>query len=172
MHPGKQTYKRIRRFIITGATAYLIDLITFNLLLHAGSVSPLSDKPLTAKAISALLATTYAFVSNRNWTFSDTRGDSRGTKGQAAQYGAFILVNLAAAALSLACLGISRYALGLNSTLADNISANVIGITLGTLLRYWTYSTWIFAGTKPSPGDANQGSDTKQTRSGNQFPAS
>lgn len=140
--------------------AYLIDLAAFNLLLHAGSASPLSDKPLTAKAISALLATTYAFVSNRNWTFSDTRERHKGTRRHAVQYASFVLVNIAAAALSLACLGISRYGLDLDSALADNISANVIGLALGTILRYWAYSTWIFSEPKQHPSKTSPPSGT------------
>jgi hypothetical protein len=42
------------------------------------------------------------------------------------------------------CLWISHYLLGLDSALADNISANVIGLGLGTLFRFWSYRRWVF----------------------------
>ena len=44
-------------------------------------------------------------------------------------------------------LAISHDVLGLTSRLADNISANVVGLALGTLFRYWSYKTFVFAHT-------------------------
>jgi len=46
--------------------------------------------------------------------------------------------------IGLGCLWISHYALGLTSPLADNISANVVGLGLGTLFRFWSYRKWVF----------------------------
>ena len=34
--------------------------------------------------------------------------------------------------------------LGLSGPLADNIAANVVGLLLGTLFRFWSYRTWVF----------------------------
>jgi len=33
---------------------------------------------------------------------------------------------------------------GFTSALADNISANVVGLGLGTLFRFWSYRKWVF----------------------------
>ncbi|MSW42688.1 MAG: GtrA family protein, partial [Actinobacteria bacterium] len=30
------------------------------------------------------------------------------------------------------------------SPLADNVSANVIGLGLGTIFRFWSYRRWVF----------------------------
>jgi len=46
--------------------------------------------------------------------------------------------------IALACLAISHYALGLTSMLADNISANGVGLVLGTSFRFWSYRTFVF----------------------------
>ena len=46
--------------------------------------------------------------------------------------------------IALGCLWFSHYALGLTSALVDNISANVIGLGLGTLFRFWSYRKWVF----------------------------
>jgi putative flippase GtrA len=46
--------------------------------------------------------------------------------------------------IALSCLWLSHYALGLDSPIADNISANVIGLGLGTLFRFWSYRKWVF----------------------------
>jgi len=46
--------------------------------------------------------------------------------------------------ISLGVLWFSHYALGLTSVLADNISANVVGLALGTMFRFWSYRKWVF----------------------------
>ena len=50
------------------------------------------------------------------------------------------MLNAIGLAISLMCLFISHYVLDLTSALADNISANVIGLVLGTTFRFWSYS--------------------------------
>ena len=54
------------------------------------------------------------------------------------------LLNGIAMLIALACLWFSHYLLGLTSALADNISANVVGLALGTLFRFWSYRKWVF----------------------------
>ena len=39
---------------------------------------------------------------------------------------------------------VSRYLLGLSDPVADNVSANVIGLGLGTLARFWALRRFIF----------------------------
>jgi putative flippase GtrA len=59
-------YREIAKFGVVGAFAFVIDVGLFNLLMYVG---PLNDKPLTAKAISVIAATTFAYFGNRFWTF-------------------------------------------------------------------------------------------------------
>jgi putative flippase GtrA len=42
------------------------------------------------------------------------------------------------------CLAFSRYVLGLTSVWADNISANVIGLGLSTVARFWVFRRYVF----------------------------
>jgi len=108
-------------------------------LRFAGGEGPLFDKPLTAKVISVLVATTFAYFGNRNWTFRDrTRSSFR------REYTLFFVFNAVGMIISLSCLWISHYLLGFESALADNISANVIGLILGTIFRFWGYHNWVF----------------------------
>jgi putative flippase GtrA len=60
------------------------------------------------------------------------------------EYILFFALNGVAMLIALSCLWISHYALGLDSPIADNISANVIGLGLGTLFRFWSYRKWVF----------------------------
>ncbi len=49
--------------------------------------------------------------------------------------------------IALGCLWFTHYALGFDSIIADNISANVIGLALGTIFRFWSYRKWVFPDT-------------------------
>jgi putative flippase GtrA len=135
--PVRALVHEIAKFGIIGMISFVIDVGTFNLLLFGGG--PLNDKPLTAKAASVAVATTFAYFGNRFWTFRH-----RGRTNMGREYALFFLLNGVAMVIALACLWISHYALGMDSALADNISANVIGLALGTLFRFWSYRRWVF----------------------------
>lgn len=127
----------LMKFGVVGAFAYVIDVGTFNLLLLGSS--PISHKPITAKLISSLLAITFAYFGNRHWTFRH-----RDRIGMAREYSTFLAINGVGITIALAILAISHYALGFTSKLADNISANVIGIGLASVFRFWAYRKWVF----------------------------
>ena len=127
------------KFGVVGLVALVVDVGLFNLLRFAGGEGPLYDKPLTAKIVSVIVATTVAYIGNRIWTFSD-----RGRTGVAREYLLFFVLNGIALGITLSVLWFSHYALGLTSPLADNISANIIGLGLGTLFRFWSYRKWVF----------------------------
>lgn len=127
------------KFGVIGLGAYIIDLSLFNALRYAGGEGPLFDKPLTAKVISVLAATTFAYFGNRHWTFKHRQ---RTTFRR--EYLLFFIFNGIGMVISLTCLWLSHYVLGFQSALADNISANVIGLVLGTIFRFWGYHNWVF----------------------------
>ena len=127
------------KFGVIGFIAFLIDLVIFNFLRFAGGEGVLFDRPLTAKVLSVLVATTFAFVGNRHWTFKER---SRSTIRR--QYTMFFVLNVIGMVIVLSCLWISHYVLGYESALADNISANFVGLILGTMFRFWGYHNWVF----------------------------
>jgi putative flippase GtrA len=129
----------LARFGAVGAVAYVIDVGTFNMLVHYGSPGLLSNKPITAKILATVLATLFAYVANREWTWRD-----RGRRGFAREYTLFFVLNAIALVITLVPLVLSRYVFHLDSALADNISANVIGVGLGTIFRFWSYRRWVF----------------------------
>ena len=57
----------------------------------------------------------------------------------------FALVSIGGMLIGLFCLWVSRYVLGFDNLLADNIAGNVIGLGLGTLFRFTLYKLWVFA---------------------------
>jgi putative flippase GtrA len=86
-----------------------------------------------------VVATTVAYLGNRYWTFR-----KRGRSGVRREYLLFFFLNAVGLAIALTCLFISHYALGFTGRLADNIAANVVGLALGTMFRFWSYRRWVF----------------------------
>jgi hypothetical protein len=68
--------------------------------------------------------------------------------------------------IAVACLAVSHYLLGLTSPLADNISANAVGLVLGMLFRFWSYRTFVFRRAALSPGDSPRPSHREHRRGG------
>ncbi|HEY9379239.1 MAG TPA: GtrA family protein [Jiangellaceae bacterium] len=134
-----QLIRESLKFLTVGSVGFVVDLLVFNTLLYAGGDGPLNHKPLTAKTISVVVATLVTYTGNRMWTFRH-----RARTGFAREYMLFFLLNGIGLGIALCCLGVSRYVLGLSGPLADNVSANVIGIGLGTLFRFWSYRRWVF----------------------------
>jgi putative flippase GtrA len=130
--PGR--WVEVGRFAVTGVAAYATDVVVFNaLLLGAGTPSA------AAKIASSVVAIAVAFVGSRWFTW---RHRPRAHVGR--EYALFVLFSALAAAVQLACLLVARHALGLTSPLADNISGNVVGMALATVLRFWTFRTFVF----------------------------
>lgn len=132
-------WREAARFGVVGLVGMVVDLGAFNALRYLGGEGPLYDKPLTAKVISVVLATIATFMGNRHWAFRH-----RDQRGLAHGYVLFFLLNGIAMGIALLCLWWSHYVLDLTSPLADNISANVIGLGLGTIFRFWSYRRWVF----------------------------
>lgn len=130
------------KFGVVGALAYVVDVTLFNLLRYAGDDPLLADRPLTAKVVSVSVATLVSWLGNRYWTFH-----RRGRRASiSSELGLFVVVNGVGMLIALLCLATSHYVLGLTSPVADNISANVVGLALGTAFRFWAYRTLVFPG--------------------------
>ncbi len=149
--PFRTLIKEIGKFGVVGLIVYVVDLGLFNLLLYVGDPPLLADKPITSKAISVIVATTLSYGLNRTWTFSKRGG--RSTRFR--EFVLFVFFNAIAMLIALACLALSHYVLGLDSPLADNISANVVGLVLGTIFRFWSYRTFVF----PAAADEDDDDD-------------
>jgi putative flippase GtrA len=132
--------REVGKFGTVGGTAFAIDLVIFNVLLHQGV------ETLIAKTISTAIATTFAFAGNRFWTWRHRAHHHLGR-----QYTTFFLLNAVGLGIGLVCLAISHYGLGqiwpeLQSPLADNISGQFVGTAVGTLFRFWSYRRFVFRG--------------------------
>jgi putative flippase GtrA len=142
--------REMLKFGVVGAVAFVIDLGGYNLLvfgLHLQgmfseelTVGVLHNKPLTARVISATVATLVAWLGNRLWTFRH-----RLNRQASHELALFVFFNVVAMVIAVACLGVSRYVFDLHTQLADNVT-NIFGIGIGTLFRFWSYRRFVFAG--------------------------
>ena len=132
----------IAKFGSVGAVSYVVAVGGFNLLVHVKGAL-LASKPITASFLSGIFSILVAYVGNRFWTWRD-----RPKNKVQREIALFFLINLIGLAISSGCLAISRYAFDLHSPLSDNISANVIGVGIGTLFRFWSYRRWVFPSAK------------------------
>ncbi|WP_104116763.1 GtrA family protein [Arthrobacter sp. B1805] len=133
--------QRLGSFTAVGTVAFVVDISAFNILASGVGVGP-----ITSKVISVVLATGVSWLGSHYVTFREFAG--RPKRQEALLFG---LTNLAGLGIAAACLAISHYALGLTSPLADNISANVVGVLLGNVFRYIAYRFFVFRPAAQAP---------------------
>ncbi|MBO8196265.1 GtrA family protein, partial [Streptomyces oryzae] len=124
-------------FATVGAIAFAADLGTFLYLR-----GPAGMNPMYAKALSFIAGVAVAYTGN---ALGPYRLRDRRVAGRWRRFSVFVLVNAAGGAVQLGCLGVSRYMLGLTSTLADVVSGAGIGLVLGTAVRFWGTRTLVFS---------------------------
>ena len=55
----------------------------------------------------------------------------------------FFVTNIIAMVIGVGSIAFSHYVLDLTSLFADNV-ANIVGIGLGTIFRFWAYRQYVF----------------------------
>jgi putative flippase GtrA len=137
-----------RRFATLIAELTRFGLIgTLGLIIDLGGADLLHGKagfgPLAAKAISASAATVVSYTGHRLWTFRH-----RASQGVVRGWVIFFGLNLIGLVISLLVIGFVTDTLRLRSLAAYNM-AQVIGVLLGMLFRYWSYRRWVFLAFEP-----------------------
>lgn len=135
-------WREAAKFGVVGGVAFVIDIVGMNILIE----TMLPDRVGTAKFLSGGIATLFAWVGNRWWTFRHRQ--SRPVGHEAALFFSASLVGLT---INTVYLWFTHYVLGMDSRLADNING-IIGIGFGTMFRFWAYRRFVFPG--EHPGDA------------------
>ena len=129
--------REVGTFLAVGGTGYVVDVVAFNVL---RSIEPFAGwDPAVARAVAVAIAMVVTYVGNRALTWRDEpAGDRR------REVALFVLFNIIGFGFSVVALVVSHDLLGLTSRLADNVSANVIGLALGTVFRFVTYRRFVF----------------------------
>ncbi|MBF4161821.1 GtrA family protein [Nocardioides acrostichi] len=129
------------RFLAVGGLATIIALFLFNLLVHGFGtpLAVLADQPLVAYVVANLVGMAVSYRGSRDFAFRH-REPVHADGGRTA----FVVINVATMAIPVACLFVSRNLLGLDDPVSDNLSANVIGLVLGLVTRFWLFRRFVF----------------------------
>jgi putative flippase GtrA len=130
------------RFLVVGAVATFVALVIFNGLVHGftkSSEAPLNDRPQLAYLLANLVGMVVSFRGTRDWAFR-----SRTIRHNDGGRTAFVAINLATMLIPMGFLLVSRNVLGLDDPVSDNISANVLGLFAGTVVRFLLLRQYVF----------------------------
>ena len=147
MDSARRLYERFRQLIHEGAKFGIVGII--GLIITDGGTNLL--KPtfhigwLTANVIATIIATTFAYVASRYWTFRHRVRTSVRREGIL-----FFFFNGVGLAIQLACLGFTVHVLGMPGKYPANV-ALFVGIVFGTLFRFWSYRKWVWASKPQGP---------------------
>lgn len=125
----------LTKFSTVGSVAFLVDVGSYNVL----RFSVMAESPIGAKVVSVFIATVVSWIGSRYWTFK-----AGSTDRPVREFVWFTTINAGGLAIAAGCLFVSHYMLGFTSKLDDNISANVIGLMLGTAFRYLMYKFLLY----------------------------
>ncbi len=131
------TSREVVVFLGVGGTGYVVDVATFNALLSTPGLA--GRDPMIARVIAVGVAMVVTYLGNRFLTW---RG--RSSEEVARQVTLFVVFNLVGMGFSVGALFVSHDLIGLTGRVADNLSANVVGLLLGTAFRYWSYKRYVF----------------------------
>ena len=142
----------IVKFGIVGLFGFVVDVGIFNVLRYleiSGGREEWWTSALGAKVVSTSVAIVVNWLGNRFWTFRKNRSSP-----MLRELIEFVLASVAGMLVALACLWVSHHLLGLRDIVSDNISGNIIGLGLGTALRFVLYRYWVFSPTRSSRTEA------------------
>jgi putative flippase GtrA len=138
---GQRTQRvlaEVLKFASVSGFAALVSFGLFNLLVH-GPGRLMHAHALTAYFIANTIGMVVSYAGTRKYAFSHR--ETRGPAGGAVNY---FLINTLSLGIPMACLWFTRNALHQSGVLVDNLSANVVGSTLATVVRYFAFKRFVF----------------------------
>jgi putative flippase GtrA len=133
-------YQRFRQLIHEGAKFGIVGGIGVIVVL-AGSDAlhfELHLGKFTSVTIATVFATVATFLGNRYWSFRHRRGGGAGNETIL-----FFVLNGVGLLIQYACIGAVTDLMGLSARIWYTV-ANLVGIGIGTLFRFWSYRKWIW----------------------------
>ncbi|WP_245988517.1 GtrA family protein [Flexivirga caeni] len=130
----RSLWRELAKFGVVGVVNIVIDMGLYNVLIDG----PMQGKITAAKVVSGAVATAFAWVGNRYWTFRHRRN-----RPVHHEILLFFVVNGIALGLSAIWVAFAHYSLGLEGKLWLNVNA-IIGIGWGTIFRFWAYKKFVF----------------------------
>ncbi len=131
----------VSRFFLVAQAATWISFVLFNMLVHGWFIGDplLGDHAITSYVLANSVGMVISYHGARGWVFPD-RPPQQADGG----WTAYVVINLAAMALPVGCLVLSRHVLGLEDALSDNLSANGVGLVLAFGARFYLFRRFVF----------------------------
>ncbi|MGA8211386.1 MAG: GtrA family protein, partial [Nocardioidaceae bacterium] len=136
--------REVATFLGVGGAGYVVDVAVFNVLRAAPPFA--GFHPVVARTLAVAVAMAVTYLGNATLTWGD-----RAPRDRRREVGLFVVLNVVGLGFSVVALVVSHDLLGLTGRLADNVSANGVGLALGTVFRYLTYRRFVFVPAPPSP---------------------
>jgi putative flippase GtrA len=136
----KKLLPEASKYSTVGAMGYVVDVSLFNLFSVVGKTVFEVDQPFGAKIAATAIAVFFTYVLNSRWTFKHRNGRPESLS----RIVRYALVNVVGLSITILALFVSRNILGFDSLLADNISANVVGVGLAMIFRFFANRKWVF----------------------------
>lgn len=154
----------LSKFLTVGVVATAVAFVLFNALVHGlwpDVDPPMNDHPHLAYVLANLVGMLVSFRGTRDWAFR-TRDVRHPDGGRTA----FLVINLATMLIPMAFLWASRNVLGLDDPVSDNIAANVLGLAVGTAVRFLLLRQYVFSRVAPDddPAPVDSTSDAAESR--------
>ena len=148
MRLTRRLYERFRVLIHEAAKFGVVGLGGFIVSLGGADVLHFDAGMGKYKAVivSTIAATVVTFLGNRYWAFRH-----RERVGVGRETVLFFVFNGIGLLIQLACVAIVQDGLNLQGKVWYNL-ANLCGIGLGTLFRFWSYRKWVWRTQEPSAG--------------------
>ncbi len=134
-------WREVTAFGVVGAAAFVIDNGGYNILvfgLPGRTPGPLTHHAILASVLATAAATLVSWVGNRLWTYRHQRRDK-----VTHELALFVVVNLLGIGITALPVLMSRSLFGFSSVLSDNV-ARLLGWTLATLFRFFSYRSVVF----------------------------
>jgi putative flippase GtrA len=138
------------KFGVVGLVGFAVDIGIFNTLLLGVAGDGWWSHPVGAKFVSTSAAIVVNWIGNRFWTFRHDRHHH-----VVREFVEFVAASVLGMGVTLAFVWFTHDILGFTSLLADNISANVVGLALGTAVRFVLYRYWVWGYRPGEPGEAS-----------------
>jgi putative flippase GtrA len=142
----RRLYQRFRVLIHEAAKFGVVGLAGFIVSLGGADVLHFDAGVGKYKAVVAatIAATVVTFLGNRYWAFRH-----RERTGMGRETVLFFVFNAIGLAIQLVCVAIVVDGAGLQGKIWYNL-ANLCGIGLGTLFRFWSYRKWVWRSQEPA----------------------
>jgi putative flippase GtrA len=121
------------KFLIVGGTGVVVVLVGSDLLHFE-----LGLGKFTSVTLATVVATILAFLGNRYWSFAQRQG-----AGARTETIMFFLLNGVGLLIQYGSIGLVTDVFGLSGRIWYTV-ANLVGIGIGTLFRFWSYRKWIW----------------------------